>query len=380
MNIFHVLDELDNTNSGPCYSVPSLVKNINTVSECNAEIIVPSISEDYSARNFKVSNIGNAAFINPFQFSESSKYIHSAIRGSNIIHGHGIWRLCNLYYLLRKPTDLCKFVCSPRGMFTEWAMNYKKIRKAPFWKLLQKPALQKVHCFHATSESELEDIRRLGFRQPVALIPNGIDLPELKYIHEKQNIVLFLGRIHEIKGLTNLVRAWERLEQSYPEWKLIIAGPFEGSYAYDLKSRVDKLKNSNIEFAGAVEGVDKEALFARAKLFVLPSFSENFGVVVAESLAHGVPVVTTKGTPWKYIVKKECGWYVDPTAESLYQALYDAFTLKDTELASMGSLGREWMMEDFRWEKIASDMMLAYYWLLNDDMYTRPCFVDVVSK
>ena len=149
-------------------------------------------------------------------------------------------------------------------------------------------------------------------------------------------------------------------------WTLKIAGPDEQGHLREVLAYAKRINViDNIEYEGVVDGEAKERLFRNADVFILPSFSENFGVVVAEALAHGVPVITTKGTPWRDLEKNACGWWVEAEASALAAALRDAIAAGDNERAAMGSRGNLYVKR-FDWNAIAHDTLDVYLWLLGE--------------
>ena len=203
-------------------------------------------------------------------------------------------------------------VVSPRGTLSEWAMHSGSAVKRLFWPLVQRPSLAATTCFHATAESEYEDIRRMGFRQPVAVIPNGIDIKELQPKSSSGGrTLLFLGRIHPIKGLDMLLPAWRAVQTKFPDWHLRIIGPDNGGYVEKMRRMAHDLKLERIEFCGSLYGQDKWDAYRNADLFVLPTYSENFGMAVAEALASAVPAIVTKGAPWEGLATENAGWWID---------------------------------------------------------------------
>ena len=285
----------------------------------------------------------------------------------DLIHNHGIWLAVN-----HLATSVAKhygipLILSPRGMLSEWALRYKPWKKQLALYLFQRRDLKYVACFHATSELEAKDIRLLGIKQPIAIIPNGIEVPawiEPANENRKMKTVLFLSRLNPTKGLINLVKAWVILK---PEnWKVIIAGPEEGRYRTEIQERIisNKLEDQ-FQFIGPLSDEEKWAVYRDADLFVLPSFSENFGVVIAEALACGVPVITTKGTPWKLLEEYACGWWIDIGVEPLVAALKEAVNLSDIERRVMGKNGRSLVDKKFKWDPIAAQMSEVYSWLVN---------------
>jgi glycosyltransferase involved in cell wall biosynthesis len=254
-------------------------------------------------------------------------------------------------------------------MLSPVAMERSRILKATFWYLAQQRVLAGAACFHATSEEEVNDIRRLGFRQPVMLLPNGIDPPGKPELlgsidDNPRRTLLYLGRIHPIKGLEFLLKAWAELEVKFPGWRLLIVGPDSHGHRAKLERLATSLDLVSVQFKDAVFGQDKQRLLAAASLFVLPSRSENFGVGVAEALASGTPAIVSKRAPWQGLLENDCGWWVDLSVDDLREAMTAAMSLPAEELAQMGNKGRSWMMRDFSWPNVATKMALAYQWLL----------------
>lgn len=300
----------------------------------------------------------------------------------DVLHNHGMWQMNAVYPGWASRKGNVNLVVSPRGAFSSWAMKSGSSSKRLFWPLLQSPALAATTCFHATAESEYADIRRLGFRQPVAIIPNGIDIPNLLPKSEKDyRTLLFLGRIHPVKGLDMLLPAWRAVQNRFPEWRLIIAGSDEGYYGKsgyldELHLLSQKLGLERIVFMGELCGAAKLKAYRDADIFVLPSHSENFGVTVAEALAAGIPAIVTKGAPWQGLVKQRSGWWIDTGVDSLADCLEAALSLSSNELVDMGMRGRCWMETEFSWERIGAQMADTYRWLL-DKSLPVPAWVRV---
>lgn len=315
-----------------------------------------------------------------------SKGFYSALANTHkvesvsLIHQHGIWLRSSHAVITFAHRKKIPLVVAPRGMLEPWAMNYRKWKKELAWQLYQKKDLQCATAFHATAYSEAESIRRLGFKQPIAVIPNGIDLPLLKpevsrSESSKSDIrtVLFLSRINPKKGLPMLLDGWKKVA---PEgWRLIIAGNDDSNHLPVLKQKIKELELSGqVEIVGPLFGDDKEQAYLNADLFVLPSYSENFGIVVTEALSYGLPVLTTTGCPWEELETERCGWWVEPTPDGIERGLKAA--LKNSslqELQDMGLRGRALVEKRYLWPAIASDMSFLYKWLLGRE--NQPDFV-----
>jgi glycosyltransferase involved in cell wall biosynthesis len=247
-------------------------------------------------------------------------------------------------------------------MLGAWAMNRGKAKKRLAWWLYQRSDLANATAFHATSQQEADDIRSLGFRQAIAVIPNGVDfpdpMPERKSTDVRQ--MLFMSRIHPKKGLLNLLRAWKQAEIN-SDWRLVLAGPDENGHRAQVERESQRLGlNGQVSFTGPVDDHDKWQLLVNSDVFVLPSFSENFGIVIAEAMAAGLPVITTTATPWQVLAEKQMGWCVAPSVEELSAALRRATNVSTSEVREMGGRAKRHALDSFDWSHIASQMREFY--------------------
>jgi glycosyltransferase involved in cell wall biosynthesis len=299
-------------------------------------------------------------------------------RGTDsVVHDNGLWLPTNHAVVsaaryLKRP-----LVVSPRGMLSEWASTHHGWKKKVAWTLFQRRDLHSASALHATSEQEMGDARRVGFRGPVALLPNGIDLPELNNGSDNPGPTrqaLCIARLHRVKGLMNLVEAWSAVQPD--GWRMVIAGSDEDGHRAELESAIAAHGlNSVFEFPGPVEGEKKEALYREANLFILPSHSENFGMGIAEALANAVPVITTHGTPWKDLIVHHCGWWEEIGVAPLARALREATSLDDSARREMGKRGRELVGQKYSWSRVAREMKSVYAWLLGQG--ERPASVTL---
>ena len=291
--------------------------------------------------------------------------------GAQILHDNGVWLLTNHAAAGAARKFSLPLIISPHGMLKVWSLQHKGWKKRLALALYQRRDLETAQVLHATAEAEAEDFRALGLRQPIAVIPNGIELPpnqkpETRNQKPETRTVLFLGRIHAIKGLLNLVGAWGVIRPA--GWRVVIAGGDDGGHLNELQAEIRRLKlESYFEIIGPAEGVAKWDLYRAADVFVLPSHTENFGIVVAEALACGVPVITTRGTPWEDLLTHRCGWWVDKGIEPLAAALREAMALDDETRRRMGARGRELVERKFGWPGIAAKMLAVYRWMLRAD-------------
>ncbi|BCG63747.1 MAG: hypothetical protein methR_P1475 [Methyloprofundus sp.] len=295
-----------------------------------------------------------------------------------IIHNHGLWRFPNIYpgFINKKKA---KIICSPHGVFSPWALNYSALKKKiTLFFLGQRRMLEAVDMFHATCEEEYLQIRSQKLLQPVMVVANGVDIPEIQeYTKNKEKRrVVFLGRIHPIKGLDFLLQSWCRVAADKKEWELCIVGPnIVEDYAESLATFLKEQRINNVRFLGSINGLEKQKLLAESDYLVLTSHSENFAMVVAEALAHALPVIVTEGVPWEKLNSKGCGWWVPRKSNSFDAALTKAIGLTREESSEMGALGREWVKQDFSVESVAIRLVLGYEWICKGG--EKPEFVKV---
>jgi glycosyltransferase involved in cell wall biosynthesis len=371
----HVIAGIDPVDGGPSYSVPRLCE---ALAAAGAEMVLLSVAReaggqrDAYCRGYRDCRFAwDYARIPILRGLRSSQGLSRALRDaavtSDVIHNHGLWLMPNVRACVAAASEPRPLVISPRGMLAPAALGFSRLKKRAFWALLQGPAVRGAACIHATSEQEYEEIRGFGLANPVAIIPNGIDLPELAVQPSAwpapERVVLSLGRIHPKKGLGGLLHAWAKVEAECRSWRLKIVGPPEAEHDEELRALAMALGLARVSIEGPVYGDAKTAAYREADLFVLPTLNENFGLTVAEALAAGAPAISTKGAPWSGLATEGCGWWIDHGVEPLAAALAHAMALPRESLTAMGDKGREWMLRNFSWDRIGHDMLDVYLWL-----------------
>ena len=366
--IAHIVSAIGNEASGPAYSVVRLHESL--------------LDQGWDAT---LATLDSAPIASPPSFLQTfpqgvgprrlgrspamRRWLASAAKTGTIdlIHNHSLWMMPNVYPGWVSRRSHVPLVVSPRGTLSAWAFASGSKVKKVFWPLLQQPALRATACFHATANSEYEDIRRMGFKQPIVVIPNGVDIPAPpgRNNNSETRTLLFLGRIHPIKGVDMLLKAWRAVSSRFPEWQLRIVGPDNDGYLGRMQNLATKLKLARVEFSGPLYGEAKLKAYRDAELFVLPTHSENFGMTVAESLAAGTPAIVSKRGAWGGLVSEGAGWWIDIGVDPLVACFEAALAQPREALRTMGERGRDWMRRDFSWAEIARQAGETYRWVLS---------------
>ncbi len=383
MKINHIVSSIDISSGGPARSVTHLIETILDVDKDIKISLNTLASNNPIIKSFDSAN--GDLYFNKFGFLEYSKSLNNNLLESNsdLFHGHGLWEL-PVHQMAKSARKLKKpYIITPRGMLEPWSLLQGQLKKQLALKLFQFNDLKKATCIHATAPMEVENIRKLGFKNPIAMIPNGVHIDEFPAsFPDKQNRpkkILFLSRIHVKKGIENLIEAWKLIDIALKkDWIIEIVGNGDENYIQSLKDRII-LENltEQVQIKKPIFGNDKIKLFREASLFVLPTFSENFGIVIAEALASYTPVITTKGTPWEDLNTSKCGWWIDIGVKPLKKTLEQAIGSSDKTLIEMGVNGRKLVEDKYSMVSVGRQMLELYNWVLTKE--NKPSFIDILQ-
>lgn len=369
MKVLHIIPSIEESTGGPARSSQGLVAALEKYG-VEAYLVVfnkndkPWMDEVINFKAFERSKWWD--FRNKFEnFIEEIK--------PDIIHTHCLWGGGVHLACVTARKKKIPYVMAPRGMLEPWALSQKEWKKKIAMCLYQRSDLRNAVALHATAYSEAEQFRRLGFSQPIIVSPNGITLP--KHLSSRtsrkdgKKVILFLSRIHPKKGLMTLVEAVSRIKQMslFDRWHVEYAGPDYESHLSEVQDRITSLGLQNeFSYLGNLDEERKWDAYSRADIFVLPTHSENFGIVIAEALYAQIPVITTKGAPWEELETEQCGKWIDMGVPALTHALNEMMDLSDFKREMMGERGRKLVETKYAWPFIAKKMKIEYETILDE--------------
>jgi glycosyltransferase involved in cell wall biosynthesis len=284
------------------------------------------------------------------------------MRWADVVHLTGVYNFPTFPTIFWARSLNKPLIWSPRGALQRWEGSSRIGLKA-VWDFLWYHTANRVELtMHVTSEQERREVSARFPKLRMAMIPNGVDVPaDLNRVERNGELrLLFIGRLDPKKGIEVLLKACNLvLVHLALPWRLAIAGWGPPEYVSQLKEQIHALGLSGrVEMLGAVLSEQKKGLFECSDVAVVPSYTENFAIVVAEALAHGVSVIASKGTPWSRLEDMRCGLWVDNDPESLADAIRSISTMP---LQDMGRRGREWMQNEFSWRSVTNQMLALYH-------------------
>ncbi len=305
---------------------------------------------------------------------------------ADIIHNHSVWMLPNAYSSAIAHKHNKPVLISSHGTLEPWAWQRSGWKKRLVGKWFQYRDLHRAACIHVFNETEIAGVRQAGFNNPIAIIPNGVHLPDFdrptnpELFYEKfpqtrgKRLGLFMARVHEKKGLGHLLPAFAKVAAKFPDWHLVIAGPDCGDLERAIRLVNEGRITDRVTFTGGLQGDLKAASRAASEIFLQPSFSEGFSMSIIEALACRLPVLLTPGCNFPQAVEAEAAVSVEPTIEACEHGLTQLFSKSPDELRTMGQRGRALIESRYQWDTIAQETLGLYRWLISGG-HTPECVV-----
>lgn len=375
MNILHS-GSLDVKSGGPALSTYLTIKGLKK-NGINADIIMPPLS----VNGRLIANDVNIYYTAPVtnvrlgympKIFETLKHLHMY----DLYHVQGLWQylghsVATFAHKHQKP-----YLITLRGMMYPQAMAHSALIKKISLALYQRNDLQCAACIQATCIEEMNYYRQLGFTNPVAILPNPIEITDIIDRPVRQSDCLrfgYLGRVHPRKHIERLIYAFDALRNELHDTELLIIGADDIQYEEFLRKEVERLHLKNVRFTGFLTGKEKDEAIMSLSYLVVPSDFENFGNIVTEALVRGVPVIASKGMPWKDLEDYHCGWWINNDQDTINRTIMMAYNTSEEDRIRMGMNGKQLMRDKYSVEVLGIKMKQLYEWILNGG--EKPDFV-----
>ena len=306
-----------------------------------------------------------------------SRVFHRAVAQSDGVHIHGLWEQ-STFVAARTARELRKpYILSAHGMLEPWALASKRLKKRIYAALFERANVQGAFCLHALTAGEARSYRAWGCTRPIAIIPNGVEVPaEVRTPGFQEaflgafprargrRLVLFLGRLHRKKGVDLLMEAWAALARRWPETLLVMAGPSEGNTRPSLEAAAEKLGIADrVLFTGMLGPQLKWSALAAADCFVLPSYSEGLSVATLEAMGSGLPVIVTEHCHLPEVAAQDAGWEIQPDVAELEAALGECLASTPERNQERGRHGAALVRQRYSWSVVTAQMAELYTWV-----------------
>ena len=301
----------------------------------------------------------------------SNQLVPSLLAGNlDILSTHGLWKYCSVASRRWHRRTGRAYIVHPEGMLELWAVRNVRWKKRIAALLYEDRHLRDAACLRALCEAEAQSIRSYGLRNPICVIPSGIDLPDLRESNaktqsENRKTLLYLGRLHPKKNISNLIRAWNETFNSQrgsgERWVLAIAGWDQGGYEIELKRMAT---GRSVVFLGPQFGAEKSECYRACDAFILPSLSEGLPMTVLEAWAYGKPVLMTPECNLPEGFSAVAALRIGPSPEEIADGLRNLIKMSDDDRIAMGARGRDLVGKNFSWPRIGEQMRAVYEWVL----------------
>ncbi|CAM3050261.1 glycosyltransferase [Moritella viscosa] len=367
MQLKSIIENISDEYGGPANSLPNFLEAIR--SELGVESVIYSTINSIKDKNEFIDRFSipwvrcKLNGMDKLKYSKEMKSrLLSTLTDGDVLFSNNLWNYPAFLAAKLSQEKKVPHIVSIRGTLYPWSLAQGKLRKKLAWLLFQKKSLQQANLIHVTCADEYKAVRELNITSPIAIVPHGInyddyqDLPnkinaiEHLRLNNNKKYVLFMSRLHKKKGLDILLEIWPEVAKDFPNWCLLIVGPDYSNYNENIAElAVENGTEDNIKVFGMLSGYDKKCVLASSEFFILPSYTENFGVVIGEALAAGLPSITTTGTPWSEINTHNCGKYITLSRENVLQSLQEMMTLDKHSLDVMSNNSKLLIKNNYSW-------------------------------
>lgn len=386
MKLISVIENIADEYGGPANSLPNMLEALRK--KLGITSVIYSVSSGMDEKNLFIERFNipwfNCKPIGPSKIKFSSELrirLNSELGNGDIIFSNNLWNYPAFLSAFTARNKRLPHIVSIRGSLYPWSLSQGKLRKKIAWFLFQKKSLQSASLVHVTCADEYHSVRELGIASPIAIVPHGInyddyqDLPQKQACSEHLNLckdkkyVLFMSRLHKKKGLDLLLDVWVEMVKEFPNWCLLVVGPDYSNYTQKINAIVSENKiPNNIKVFGMLTGYDKQAVLGVSDIFTLPSYTENFGVVIGEAMAAGLPTITTTGVPWSEINSWNCGQQIELSYENLFNSMKSIMGQDEKSLKIMSNNAKSLIKNNYSWSAQAEKFGQA----LNYVAFSKP--------
>ena len=371
MRILRVIPTLDATRGGPSAAARATSRALARAGAdvVQATTVAPGSTPDDDGAPRVVDRVVYRLFRRTlpggFHYSRSlGAFLRESTRDFDVVHVEALFQYPTVPACSAARRALVPYVLAPLGSLNAWSIRHRAWKKKPYYWLVERHNLAHASAIHANSDAEVEALAAAGFADKVRMIPLGVDLPSPAGTLANGGRplqVLFLSRLHPVKGLPLLLEAIAAVRAAGIGIALTVAGSGDAAYERTLQEHVRRhALGDAVRFVGHVDGVAKDALFRSAHVFALTSYQESFGLAVAEAMAYGLPVLITDRVGIERDVREMGAGHVVPPAVAPIAAALTELARSAERRAEMGAKGARLVADRYSWDRTARELLRLY--------------------